>query len=276
MGEQQGGLTIHAERGSSNAAGLELGEGLLVDTNGTHVRVSPECTAVLLAGGLVVGGMATLATEALFASILGTAGFEAIGVEAGSFAAWWQSTFPLAEARSLFSKLQSISMAGRSMVLEGSIVGGAVTAIKIRDICHVVDHIDSESVEGEAVSAFLAAQRKLEHFEQLGEEDWDNVKHLVHEKRLASTEMWESLTAKSHENFEKMKHVSVDKWERFQPKAQERLEKMKRTSMEKWEQMKPKSKEGLEKMNHAVVEKWDHWYSKGKDDEGLKNAEDED
>jgi len=29
-------------------------------------------------------------------------------------------------------------------------------------------------------------------------------------------------------------------------------------------------------MNHAVVEKWDHWYSKGKDDEGLKNAEDED
>ena len=91
-----------------------------------EVEVSPECAVVLVTGGLVFGGLAAAATISLFSVLFEAVGFAAIGVEGGSSVASWQSTFPLVEKGSLFSRLQSISMSktgASNLVALGSIGG---------------------------------------------------------------------------------------------------------------------------------------------------------
>lgn len=73
-----------------------------------QVQVSTECAVVLVTGGLIVGGVAIAAAETLAGMLLNVIGFASIGVEAGSTAAWWQSTFPLVRAGSTLH-LQSFS-----------------------------------------------------------------------------------------------------------------------------------------------------------------------
>ena len=105
-----------------------------------QVQVSSECAVVLVTGGLVVGGVAVAAAEALVGMLLNVIGFAAIGVEGGSLAAQWQSTFPLVKAGSTFSKLQSITMseAGVGVVPVGAAVGGTKAAAKIDYLFAVV------------------------------------------------------------------------------------------------------------------------------------------
>ena len=128
------------------------------------VEVSPECAIVIVTGGVVVGGLAAAAMITLLELFLNAIGFAAIGVEGGSSAASWQSTFPLVEAGSMFSKLQSISMseeAGSELIPLGAIVGGAVAAGKMLDLCHRIDGIDSESLEAEVISALKRANQEV-------------------------------------------------------------------------------------------------------------------
>ena len=134
------------------------------ETDVVQVQVSRECAVVLVTGGLIVGGLAVAAAEALVGMLLNVIGFAAIGVEAGSTAAWWQSTFPLVKAGSTFSKLQSITMseAGVGVVPVGAAVGGVVAAAKIDDLCRGIDSIDSESLEGKTLSTLTLLLSKSE------------------------------------------------------------------------------------------------------------------
>ena len=138
------------------------------------VEVSPECAVVIVTGGVVVGGFAAAAMITLLELFLNAIGFAAIGVEGGSSAASWQSTFPLVEAGSMFSKLQSISMSeevGSELIPLGAIVGGAVAAGKMRDLCHRIDGIDSESLEAEVISALKRANQEVKEDAQKLEEN---------------------------------------------------------------------------------------------------------
>jgi hypothetical protein len=87
---------------------------------------------VAVAVGAAVGVGALLAAVAI-PTILTAVGFSSIGVEAGSMAACWQSTYPLVTSGSPFSLLQSISMGGSRMVMAGitvagGFIGGAMAA----------------------------------------------------------------------------------------------------------------------------------------------------
>lgn len=117
--------------------------------SGEGVEVSPECAVVLVTGGLIAGGTATVGTSLLFSWLLAVIGFTAEGVAVGSYAAKWQSTLPLVTAGYLFAKLQSTAMSGAgTTIMPGSIVGGAAAADMIVDICQVIDGIDPESNTG--------------------------------------------------------------------------------------------------------------------------------
>jgi hypothetical protein len=101
-------LDQHVAHGELNHVSRSLGS----DDDGDsqeEVMVSSECAAVLVTEGLIIGGIITSVVCPL---LLGALGFTAVGVEAGSNAALWQSTFPLVKAGSLFAKLQSIVMSG--------------------------------------------------------------------------------------------------------------------------------------------------------------------
>ena len=172
-----------------------FGEQMKECTDGEDcVHISPKCAAVLFAGGTVVGGATVAALSALVGPVLALLGFELVGVEAGSFAAWWQSTFPLVEKGSTFSALQSIAMKGvGSRVTAGSIGGAAFAATKIHELCTGVDGIDLESYEGELVSKLLSKVRKawgnfkdftkegFEHAKSGTKHAWEHVKDFPHE-----------------------------------------------------------------------------------------------
>ena len=156
------------------------------------VHISPKCAAVLFAGGTVVGGTTVAALSALVGPVLALLGFELVGVEAGSFAAWWQSTFPLVEKGSTFSALQSIAMKGVGstvMAGSGSIGGGAFAATKIHELCTGVDGIDPESNEGKFVSTLLwvvgegweLTKEGFEHAKSGTIHVWEHVKDFPHE-----------------------------------------------------------------------------------------------
>ena len=149
-----------------------------------QVQVSTECAVALVTGGLIVGGVAVAAAEALVGMLLNVIGFAAIGVEAGSTAAWWQSTFPLVKAGSTFSKLQSITMseAGFGVVPVGVAVGGTKAAAKIDDLCRGVDSIDSESWEGKALSTLTLLASKSEDEVKKGKEEAKKLLVSVNEK----------------------------------------------------------------------------------------------
>eukprot|EP00558_Chaetoceros_sp_UNC1202_P000233 CAMPEP_0197260278 /NCGR_PEP_ID=MMETSP1429-20130617/83954_1 /TAXON_ID=49237 /ORGANISM="Chaetoceros sp., Strain UNC1202" /LENGTH=184 /DNA_ID=CAMNT_0042724515 /DNA_START=56 /DNA_END=610 /DNA_ORIENTATION=+ len=117
---------------------------ILVDSTDAKIYVSPDCAAVLLAAG----GTCVL-SWAFIDVLLYLLGFTEVGPEAGSFAAWWQSKFPLVEAGSLFSLLQSIAMGGTGKeVLIVSALGGAAAALELQKACAKVDEVDSHSFEG--------------------------------------------------------------------------------------------------------------------------------
>ena len=122
---------------------------------------------------MIVGGVAAAATGALLGMLLNVIGFAAIGVEGGSLAAQWQSTFPLVKAGSTFSKLQSITMseAGVGVVPVGAAVGGTKAAAKINELCLGVDSIDSESWEGKVLSTLTLLVSKVEDEVKKGEEE---------------------------------------------------------------------------------------------------------
>jgi len=147
-----------------------------------QVQVSSECAVVLVTGGLIAGGVAAAATGALLGMLLNVIGFAAIGVEGGSLAAQWQSTFPLVKAGSTFSKLQSITMseAGVGVVPVGAAVGGTKA-----------DSIDSESWEGKVLSTLTLLVSKVEDEVKKGEEEVN--------KLLVSVTSWFDLVEKKAE-----------------------------------------------------------------------------
>lgn len=149
-------LDQHVALGSDDAGDSQEG-----------VMVSSECAAVLVAEGFIVGGIATAVIASFFPLLLEGLGFTAIGVEAGSKAALWQSTFPLVKAGSLFAKLQSIVMSGAesTVIVPGSIVGGAVggatAASQVHRTCQVIDDVEPESTKGKAIRAITVETRKV-------------------------------------------------------------------------------------------------------------------
>ena len=149
-----------------------------------QVQVSRECAVVLVTGGLIVGGVAVAATEALVGMLLNVIGFASIGVASGSTAAWWQSTFPLVKAGSTFAKLQSITMseAGFGFVPVGAAVGGAVAVAKIDDLCSSLDDVDSESWEGKALSTLALLVSNVEDEVKKGGEEAKKLLVSVNEK----------------------------------------------------------------------------------------------
>lgn len=115
------------------------------------VKISPKCAAVLIAMGTSVGAVVTYAAAP---AALCTAGFCSAGVTGGSFAAWWQSTFPLVAKGSLFAKLQALAMGGsgiKSVAIAGGALGGTVAAQYVDGFCKYVDSVDPETPVGRAV-----------------------------------------------------------------------------------------------------------------------------
>jgi len=174
---------------------------------------------MFVTAGFVSGGIASaVITSVVFPSLLEAMGFASVGVEAGSSAALWQSTFPLVKAGSLFAKLQSISMTGvGTTILPVAIVGGEAAAANIRDVCQVIDDVDPESTEGEAISTLTVAVRKL--LTQSNETItyvWEHIKDgageakevLVREKKITEGKVgdaWEYLKDKAQEGEQKLK-----------------------------------------------------------------------
>ena len=121
---------------------------ILISTD-TDTEISPECAAVLLIGGASSGVVVALASSPLLAAF----GFTFVGIQAGSFASWWQSTLPLVSAGSLFAYyLQSIAMSGAmvsgTLTTLGSLLGSAAAATKVKEFCKVVDSVNKNSFQG--------------------------------------------------------------------------------------------------------------------------------
>ena len=107
---------------------------------GSSLRISRECAAVLLIGGGAAG--ATVAA-AFVPTVLALVGFSGVGVTGGSYAASWQSSMGAVGIGhgTFFAKLQSIAMAGVGTkgIIGGVIVGGVMGRKFIHDICEKVD-----------------------------------------------------------------------------------------------------------------------------------------
>lgn len=103
-------------------------------------RISSECAAVLLLVGGAAGGMAA---PFLSTQLLASLGFTSNGIAAGSLASFWQSTMPLIPKGSLFSMLQSVTMAGAgqssTIGLGGAFVSAGVSSQYLESVCAVVD-----------------------------------------------------------------------------------------------------------------------------------------
>lgn len=129
--------------------------------------ISPKCAAVLLLTG-ASGVAATMGLASV--PLLSAAGFTPVGVAAGSFAAWWQSTYPLVAAGSLFSYLQSIAMTGSVVTGSaslGAVLGSAAAVTKVREMCRTVDGIDENSFEGQLLQKILELVRATPNKEDL-------------------------------------------------------------------------------------------------------------
>mmetsp|Transcript_2308 Transcript_2308/g.3246 ORF Transcript_2308/g.3246 Transcript_2308/m.3246 type:complete len:197 (-) Transcript_2308:1543-2133(-) len=124
-----------------------------------EIQISSECAAVVLVGGSAIGG---IAATTLAPSLLGILGFTQAGIMSGSFAAWWQSTMPLIASGTLFATLQSIAMTttGMGTVVIGSTLGGASSAVHLKNLCQVIDSIDKDSTAGFIISSTMKAVRK--------------------------------------------------------------------------------------------------------------------
>ena len=105
-------------------------------------NISPDCAAVVLTSGGILGAIAAAPIYTLVLNILG---FTAVGVEAGSFAAWWQSTMPLVASGSLFASLTSIAMTGGvggvGVATVGGLlgVGAGAGAVHFAGLCRAID-----------------------------------------------------------------------------------------------------------------------------------------
>jgi len=81
-----------------------------------------------LFGSQVLGGTLSLGFLAAPAA-LGALGFAATGPVAGSIAAAWQASMPLAQAGSLFSWLQGAAMGGPALGGLWAVAGGGATVV---------------------------------------------------------------------------------------------------------------------------------------------------
>mmetsp|Transcript_11117 Transcript_11117/g.16214 ORF Transcript_11117/g.16214 Transcript_11117/m.16214 type:complete len:209 (+) Transcript_11117:99-725(+) len=138
---------------------------ILVDSTDAKIYVSPDCAAVLLAAG----GTCVL-SWAFIDVLLYLLGFTEVGPEAGSFAAWWQSTFHFMGPGSIFASLQSIAMTGTGakLTISGALVGGATSASMFQEVCTKVDSVDPNSAEGTMIGALRTSIEG-------GEVVWRNV-----------------------------------------------------------------------------------------------------
>eukprot|EP00558_Chaetoceros_sp_UNC1202_P012149 CAMPEP_0197232522 /NCGR_PEP_ID=MMETSP1429-20130617/775_1 /TAXON_ID=49237 /ORGANISM="Chaetoceros sp., Strain UNC1202" /LENGTH=214 /DNA_ID=CAMNT_0042690565 /DNA_START=62 /DNA_END=706 /DNA_ORIENTATION=- len=131
------------------------------------VYVSPDCAAVLLVTG---GACGALFSVVFVNTLLSLLGFTSIGPQAGSFAAWWQSTFHFMGPGSIFASLQSIAMTGTGakLTISGALVGGATSASMFQEVCTKVDSVDPNSAEGTMIGALRTSIEG-------GEVVWRNV-----------------------------------------------------------------------------------------------------
>lgn len=154
------------------------------------VTISNECAAALLTGGGIFGAGAA---SVLWPKFLAAIGFTSIGVSAGSFASWWQSTMPLVAKNSLFAVLQSIAMTGAggyTTVAIGSSLGGAASIKFLKSFCANVDEsVEKQSAAGKVFSGnlewIMAAQKSAKWAGKNSKEAKEWAKKVV---QLAS--MW--------------------------------------------------------------------------------------
>ena len=170
------------------------------------VYVSTECATFLFTASVLVGEVVVALITNLFSALLAGLGFASIGVEAGSAAAAWQSTFPLVPEGSFFSKLQSITMKGAGWTFgPGSVAGGAAALTEMGKVCTAIDNLDPESDGREILSNLAAVFRGAKswakdgwhHLEDEGEkilEGLENMKEgggkIVHHIKEDWAEHW--------------------------------------------------------------------------------------
>ena len=128
-------------------------------------KISPDCAAVVLTSGGILGAIAAAPMSTLVLNILG---FTAVGVEAGSFAAWWQSTMPLVASGSLFASLTSIAMTGGVGGVGVATVGGLLGfgagggAVHFAGLCRAIDEEASkDSAAGITIRANTKAVKAI-------------------------------------------------------------------------------------------------------------------
>lgn len=133
------------------------------------VRVTPQCAAVLLVGGGVVG--ATVAATVLPA-LMYILGFSAGGVLANSFASSWQSTMPLVAQGSLFAALQSAAASGvgSTAMISAAAVGSTSGALLMQQTCSAIDNVPADSAEQAVVLLFVKVYTQLSPLSQAARE----------------------------------------------------------------------------------------------------------
>ena len=129
------------------------------------VKVTPQCAAVLLVGGGVVG--ATVAATVLPA-LLYILGFSSGGVLGNSFAASWQSTMPLVAQGSLFAALQSAAASGvgSTVMISAAAVGSTSGALLMQQTCSAIDNVPAGSAEQALVLLFVKVYTQLSPLSQ--------------------------------------------------------------------------------------------------------------
>lgn len=165
------------------------------------VEVSPKCAALVLVGGGVAGSAAAVAVTNLLTSSLWlcSVGFCAAGVQAGSLAAWWQSTLPLIASGSLFATLQSIAMGGTAVVMTtsstavaGAALGAGASLAALSELCRMVDELEAGSGTAVALQANLELVRGLSRTTTATVPYVKQVTKVVNEHLSnAWTELWE-------------------------------------------------------------------------------------
>ena len=137
----------------------------ILDGHPDAVRVTPQCAAVLLVGGGVVG--ATVAATVLPA-LLYILGFSSGGVLANSFAASWQSTMPLVAQGSLFAALQSAAASGMgsTVMISAAAVGSTSGALLMQQTCSAIDNVPAGSAEQALVLLIVKVYTQLSPLSQ--------------------------------------------------------------------------------------------------------------
>lgn len=129
------------------------------------VKVTPQCAAVLLVGGGIVG--ATVAATALPA-LMYIVGFSSGGVLANSFAASWQATMPIIAQGSLFALLQSAAASGigSSIMITAAAVGSTSGLLLMQQTCSAIDNVPAGSAEQALVLLFVKVYTQLSPLSQ--------------------------------------------------------------------------------------------------------------